>query len=175
MATPHLAGSAAVLRWANPDLTAAEIRSAIVNTADQGVLKKATSTTGALETDVLITGSGRENLLAAVEAAVALDPVSVSFNAVPSGSGQTRGTGVTVKNLSGGTLTLAFAIDGTTGSGVSFALDTASATLAAGESVQVGVTMSAEKGAAAGDRQAWLRVSAGGTEVAHAALYTFVK
>jgi subtilisin family serine protease len=175
MATPHLAGSAAVLRWADASLSAAEIRSAIVNTADQGVLKKAVSTTGALETDVQITGSGRENLLAAVGANVSLDPVSVSFGAVPSGSGQARGAGMTVKNLSGGPLTLEFAVDGITGSGVGFAVSPASATLAAGESVQIGVTMSADKGAAGGDKQAWLRVKSGGAEIAHAALYTFVK
>jgi minor extracellular serine protease Vpr len=174
MATPHLAGSAAVLRWANPTMTAAEIRSAIVNTADQGVLKMTTSTTGALETDVQIVGAGRENLLSAVDATVALDPVSVSFGAVPSGSGQVRGFGVTVKNLTGGPLTLAFAIEPGSG-GIAYTLDTASATLAAGTSVQVGVTMNAEKAASPGDHQAKLSVSSGGSEIAHAAVYTFVK
>jgi minor extracellular serine protease Vpr len=174
MATPHLAGSAAVLRWANPALTAAEIRSAIVNTADQGVLKKTTSTTGALETDVQIIGSGRENLLSAVDASVALDPVSVSFGAVPSGSGQVRGLGITVKNLTDGPLTLAFAIEPGSG-GVAYTLDTASATLAAGSSVQVGLTMNAEKAATPGDHQAKLSVSSGGNEIAHGVVYTFVK
>lgn len=174
MATPHLAGSAAVLRWANPALTAAEIRSAIVNTADQSVLKKTTSTTGALETDVQIIGAGRENLLSAVDASVALDPVSVSFGAVPSGSGQVRGLGMTVKNLTDGPLTLAFAIEPGSG-GVAYTLDTASATLAAGSSVQVGLTMNAEKAATPGDHQAKLSVSSGGNEIAHGVVYTFVK
>ncbi len=174
MATPHLAGSAAVLRWENPLLTAAQIRSAIVNTAEQGVLKKAISATGALETDVQVVGAGRENLLSAITAAVALDPVSVSFGAVPSASGQVRGFGVTVKNLTSGPLTLAFAIE-PGGGGVAYTVDTATVTLAADAAVQVGVTMSAQKGAALGGHQARLRISSGSIEVAHAAVYTFVK
>ncbi len=39
----------------------------------------------------------------------------------------------------------------------------------------VTVTMTAVKGAAIGDHQAKLAVKAGTTEVAHAAVYTFVK
>src|SRR5438128_9575090 len=39
MATPHLAGSAAVVIGQHPDWSAAQVRSAIVNTADQGVIK----------------------------------------------------------------------------------------------------------------------------------------
>jgi len=35
--------------------------------------------------------------------------------------------------------------------------------------------MSADKGAAGGDHSAWLTVWAGSTEVAHAAVYTFIK
>ncbi len=42
MATPHLAGSAAVVRSQHSGWTAAQVRSAIVNTADQGVLKTST-------------------------------------------------------------------------------------------------------------------------------------
>src|SRR5947209_10568409 len=61
MATPHLAGSAAVVRWLHPDWTAGQVRSAIVNTADKNVLKNFSS--GAAVNDVNIVGAGRENLL----------------------------------------------------------------------------------------------------------------
>jgi hypothetical protein len=39
----------------------------------------------------------------------------------------------------------------------------------------VNVTVSLAKGAAGGDHQATLRISSGGQEVAHAAVYVFVK
>ena len=37
------------------------------------------------------------------------------------------------------------------------------------------MTMTATKAASRGDHQAWLTVSSGGAEVAHAAVYTLVK
>jgi len=174
MATPHLAGSAAVVRAAHPDWAAWQVRSAIVNTADQGVLKD--FQTGAnVVTDVNIIGSGRENLLAAVGAWVALDPVSVSFGAVPSGSGQTLGYAVTLTNISGSSHTFDLSV-GAGGGGVSYSLDTSALNLAAGQSASFTVWMTADKGAAEGGHQAKLTVSVGGTgEVAHAAVYTLIK
>jgi hypothetical protein len=35
--------------------------------------------------------------------------------------------------------------------------------------------MNADKGSAAGDRQGTLRISSGGTEIAHAAVYALIK
>ncbi len=165
MATPHLAGIAAVVRGQHPAWTAAQIRSAIVNQADQGVLK-ASSGSGATVTDVNQIGSGRANAEAATRAKVALDPVSVSFGSVPGGSGQSLSSSITLSNLLGaGPYTAT--VTNQTGGGVAFAATVSGNTIT--------VTMTAAKGSAAGSRQGILRISSGGTEVAHAAVYVLIK
>jgi minor extracellular serine protease Vpr len=175
MATPHLAGSAAVVRQQHPTWTAAQVRSAIVNTAERGVLTAYTDGKTVV-TDVNIEGAGRENLADAVGATVALDPVSVSFGAVPSGSGQTKTFDVTLTNVAGAAATYAVAISGYSGKGgVTFSVSQSSVTLAPGASATVTITITASKSATKGDHQAWLTISKGGSEVAHAAVYTLMK
>jgi subtilisin family serine protease len=173
MAAPHLAGSAAIVRQQHPTWTAAQVRSAIVNTADQTALRNFDAVTTAA--DVNIIGAGRENLLSAVNATVALDPVSISFGAVPSGSGQTQTFTLTLTNVTSSSQTFAVAVGTASGSGVTFSVAPASVSLIAGASGTVTVTLSADKGAALGDHQATFTVSSGETEVAHAAVYVFIK
>ena len=170
MASPHLAGSAAIVRQQHPGWSAAQVRSAIVNTADQGVLKKSGSTD--LESDANVIGAGRENLLSAVRAIVTLDPVSVSFGAVPAGSGRSDSRTVTLVGTPGATFGVTITAGG---GGVAYSLDTGSVTLGAAGTATVRVTMDALKGAAFGDHTAKLTISSGSTEVAHAVVYTFIK
>ncbi|HEY6133060.1 MAG TPA: S8 family serine peptidase [Rubrivivax sp.] len=171
MAAPHLAGSAAVVRGQKPQWSAAEVRSAIVNTAQRGVLKS--SAKAEPVDDVSIVGTGLENLLAAVNATVALDPVSISFGGVPWGSGQTRTQTMTLSNLSGSAKTFSLAV-GAQPAGVSYSVSPSTLALAAGESKSVTVTMSAAVGAN-GHQQASLFVSEGGAPSAHAVLFTLIK
>jgi len=172
MATPHLAGISAVVRGAHPAWTAEQVRSAVVNTASQGVLTRTANGT-TIETDVNVVGAGLGNLLNAVAAKVAVGPVSTSFGTVPSGSGQSRDSTVRLTNLTGSALTVSLSVDSVAGSGVAFAAP-GSVTIPAGGAVNVSVSAAVDRGAPAGGHSAMLRLSAGGAEIAHSVLYVFV-
>ena len=165
MATPHLAGIAAVVKGQRPSLSAAAIRSAIVNTAVPARLKKYTDGS-TLETSVNVVGTGIANALNATQASVALDPVSVSFGAVPAGAGHSATQTVALSSL-GAAGPFTAAVTDQTGGGVTYGASVSGST--------VTVTMVAQKGAASGGKQGILRIYSGGTQVAHAAVYTFVK
>jgi subtilisin family serine protease len=93
MSSPHLAGMAAVVLGQHPTWTAAEIRSAIVNTANPAVVKNSTNP--------LVIGNGAADLFKAVAAKVALDPVSTSFGAIPVLNGHTSTRTIAFKWLDG--------------------------------------------------------------------------
>jgi len=172
MATPHLAGSAAVVRGEHPAWTAEQVRSAVVNTAQQGLLMH--PETGDQTDDPLIVGAGLLDVEAAVGATAGLSPVSKSFGHVSSGAGGSRSATILVTNLSGSTRTYSAAVSDVLADGVTFGGAGGSFTLAPGQSTAVTVTVVATKGAADGHKWATLRVSSGGSEVAHGMLYTLV-
>jgi minor extracellular serine protease Vpr len=76
MATPHLAGSAALLLDAHPGWTPANVKSALVNTAARVVTDHVN---GTMDPGVLARGGGREDLAAATASPAWFDPASVSF------------------------------------------------------------------------------------------------
>jgi subtilisin family serine protease len=174
MATPHISGSAAVVIEQHPDWTSADVRSAIVNTARRGVLKD--TATGRIVIDnPNVVGAGLEDLHHAVQATVSLDPVSLSFGGVPSGSGQGRSGDIVVKNLTSGTATFAFSIDDPFAGGTTYIVSPASVTLGPGQTTTVDLSVAVPRGNTQADDWAWLEVSMNGNEVAHAALYTRTK
>ncbi len=169
MASPHLAGMAAVVRAAHPDWDAWQVRSAIANTAKQGVLTRYTDGT-TVDVNVQKVGNGLADLDAAVVAKVALTRPSVSFGAVPNTAGQTLTETVTLTNLTGSALNLPLSVTDGPGAGA-FTVSPSSVSLAAGGSATVTVTFTSAKGAALGNSQATLVVGS----AAHAALFAFLK
>jgi subtilisin family serine protease len=168
MATPHLAGMAAVVRQAHPTWDAWQVRSAIVNTAQPDAVMQ-TGNIGTPETDVLKVGSGLANLESAVGATVAFSSPSVSFGAVPNGAGATLKKAVTVTNLSDGALDLPVKVDDVTGGG-DFTASADHVSLSAGGSATITVTFTSPKKADTGPTQGHLLVGD-----AHAALFAWLK
>jgi minor extracellular serine protease Vpr len=76
MATPHVAGVAALVLDQYPDATPAEVKSRLANTAARVVTDDATGTT---DPGVLARGGGRVDVPAAFAATSWFDPVSVSL------------------------------------------------------------------------------------------------
>lgn len=164
MATPHLAGAAAFLKSKHPTWSSDQIRSAIVNTAVEDVLKR--FDTGAPTADVYVVGAGRLDLARAHDAQVALDPVSVSFGAVPSGAGRADSRTVALSDLGGSGPYTAAVTGETCAPLVDFGASVSGST--------VTVTMVAQKLQGAALCQGILRISKGGTEVAHAAVFALI-
>lgn len=161
-----------MVRGVHPAWTAAEVRSAVINTARQGPLRH--PDTGAVTDDALIVGAGLLDVAAAIGAVAALDPVSQSFGQLTTGSGATRTAPIVVTNI--GTVSRAYtaSVSGDAPDGVTFATNGGTFTLAPGGSRTVSVSVSSVKGAAEGNHQAELTIVSGGTEVAHAMLYGLV-
>ncbi|MFI9585681.1 S8 family peptidase [Streptomyces sp. NPDC052236] len=67
MATPHVAGAAALLKQQHPDWTSRELKAALANSAKPG------------DADVFAQGNGRVDVAAALKATVIAEPASVSF------------------------------------------------------------------------------------------------
>lgn len=82
MATPHIAGSAAVLLQLHPEWSPAQVKSALVNRAEL-VVKDAV--TGTHDVGPTLQGGGRENLSVAADATTWMEPASASFGRVTVG------------------------------------------------------------------------------------------
>ena len=102
MATPHIAGGAAVLLQLHPNWTPAQIKSALVNRADL-VVKDAV--TGTHDVGPTLQGAGREDLSAAADATTWMDPVSASFGRVT--HGHSNSVNITLHNPTGTNQTFA--------------------------------------------------------------------
>jgi hypothetical protein len=151
------------------------VRSALINTANRNTLMSYLDGTTPV-TDVQQEGAGLMDVLKATNAKVALDPTSVSFGGVPSISGQSKATAIRLTNISGTALSnLSVAVTNQTGKGVTYSAAIANTSLTANGSTTITVRMTSAKGATRGLNQGYLVIKSGGTEIAHAAVFTLVK
>lgn len=98
MATPHIAGSAALLRALHPDWSPADVRSALVNTAARTVRDHVN---GTVDPGVLARGGGRIDLVAANDTPLTLDPASASFGRWTGNRSVSAQLQIAVRNVSG--------------------------------------------------------------------------
>ena len=84
MATPHVAGSAALLRQLHPSWTPAQIKSALMTTATENVW---TDTNQTVLAGVLDRGAGRIDLTKAGNPGLTLDQPSLSGGELHAGQG----------------------------------------------------------------------------------------
>ncbi len=157
MATPHVAGSAAVLKQLHPDWSPAQIKSALVNTAHRPVKSQVT---GLALLNPMDRGGGRIDLAAAtsfsatIETRPTTQPAgvsqpSVSFGELPS-SGLVRSFNIVLTSVSTSTVTYTISVVPAV-AGPSLTLSTTTLTLAAGGTSTFSLTLGLSPSLANGD------------------------
>ncbi len=159
MAAPHVAGSAALLRQIHPTWSNAYIKSALMSTSKYiGIFNE--NGTAAQPLDM---GAGRVDLTHAADPGVILDPPSVGFGQVVTGTTTTEHVLVTSVGSLADTYDLstlkitgaAFTVTSQT-SLAGFSVSPASITLAPGASTMITVTFSTTAGTVIGDNQGFI-------------------
>ncbi|MFI6781433.1 S8 family serine peptidase [Micromonospora sp. NPDC050276] len=135
MATPHVAGTAALVAAAHPDWTGQRIKEALVSTV------KATP-----EYTPYQAGAGRVDAVAAAHATVFATPSAYSgFQAWPQQPGMTVDRTVTYTNVGGAPVALKLALDAASAPAGLFALSADRVTVPAGGTATVTVTAAYDK------------------------------
>jgi subtilisin family serine protease len=145
MATPHVAGSAALLLQLHPKWTPEQVKSALMNTATEDVFLNTAKTSRA---GVLDRGAGRIDLAKAANPGLTLSPPSISGGEVTAGTSRSvklRATDV------GGAGT--WDVSATASSGLSVGLSATSIDVRRDKSSDVSVQLTVPASAAAGDYQ----------------------
>ncbi|MEZ4870343.1 MAG: S8 family serine peptidase [Caldilineaceae bacterium] len=157
MASPHVAGAAALLRQQHPDWPVAWVKSALMSTAQYMNIFLNDGKTPAQPLDM---GAGRLDLAKAADPGVILDPPSLSFGFVITGAAKTMT--ITVLSVADTTetynLSTLYTGDSftTTTSLAGFSVAPTSLTLSPGQSKQVQVTFDPATGNGIGDNQGYI-------------------
>jgi minor extracellular serine protease Vpr len=110
MSSPHIAGAAAALLSLYPDWSPADVKSAIVNTADPTAVTD--HLTGTEDPGVLTRGAGLADLGAAAATPVTLHPATIGFGAWQGNRVVTDEREITLRNVTGGAITCTVALTG---------------------------------------------------------------
>ena len=170
MAAPHVAGAAALLRQFHPNWSNAAIKSALMSTAKYLEVYNFDyfDETPAQPLDM---GAGRLDVGAAMDPGVSLDPPSLSFGPVISGTHET--ISVTVTSVAGAaetyTLSTLYTGDGftQTTSLPGFSTNVGAITLNPGESKTVAITFDATTSRGYGDNQGYVVLTGASGHAAH--------
>jgi subtilisin family serine protease len=167
MATPHIAGTMALLRQIHPDWSVAELKALVMNNANHDIFAL---TNGVLPKDGQgRVGAGREDVAAAAAGQVIAysakndGRVSVSFGSLQVGALTTLTRSIKVTNKGTSAATFAVAFDGTNWPaipGVSFATSTNTISVGKGKTAKFDVTLTADPALMKHSRDA----SVGGTQ-----------
>jgi minor extracellular serine protease Vpr len=157
MATPHVAGSAALLLQLNPGWTPAQVKSALVNSSEVSVVTAAGSTTAA---GVLAAGSGRIDLAQASAVAATLTPASLSFGVNKlNKTGHAASLDQTLTAIGVGTGSTEFKVTVvplSLGTGVTVTPSTDSLMVTGGQPSSLTVTIAAKKNAQRGNQTGFI-------------------
>lgn len=174
MASPHVAGAATLLRQIHPTWSNAAIKSALMSTAKYMNIYQPDGKTPAQPLDM---GAGRLDLTHAADPGVILDPPSLSYGLVMSGTQKTITVTVTSVADAAESYTISSLFTGdsftqTTGLPGMIITPTTLA-LNPGESKQVAITFDSATGSGLGDNQGYI-VLDGSTHDAHLAAWARV-
>lgn len=165
MASPHIAGAAAALLGLHPDWGPADVKSAIVNTADPTAVTD--HVTGTEDPGVLTRGAGLADLGAAEATPVTLDPAMIGFGGWQGNRTVASERDVTIRNVTGGAVSCDLELTGDT---AIVGLSDTQVGLASGETATVTVTLDAgnHQVTPSGDYDGELTVDCGGAGAVHA-------
>jgi len=176
MASPHVAGAAALLQQRHPTWSVAAIKSALMSTSKYMDIYLADGTTPAQPLDM---GAGRLDLAKAADPGVILDPPSLSFGFVPTGTQKT----ITVTGTSVASAAETYALSTLyTGDGfaptqtkaiTAITANVSSISLNPGESKKVAITFNSATSMGIGDNQGYV-IMDGPTHDAHMAAWARV-
>ncbi|HEY2844601.1 MAG TPA: S8 family serine peptidase, partial [Bryobacteraceae bacterium] len=143
-ATPLVSGAAALVKQQHPGFTAAQVKSALVNTATTDV----THDDSGDAVDVRWLGAGKLAVNAAVATGVTAEPATISFGSIKTAAALPMTRQLTIRNSGAGSVALSLAVAAVSNGAASVTIAPPSITLAPGGSTVAVVTLSGSAPAA---------------------------